>query len=331
MTVPAAEQPAEPGRPGSSSSPRSHRILAEYRAALARANLSDDARRAYASRVAGFLDWLATGRDPQAGDDPLREAPARDAAVRDYRAHLKTVRRAKPNTINAVLTALDHFYTHHLGLGRPVACRENRPATAPAALDEGEQRRFLQAVQQHASTRDRAIVLMLLYAGLRAEELARLDVADVPVSARRGTVLVRAGRGRDRGTRREVQLHRAAREAVHVWLQERSSWPGSGSSEALWLNRRGGRLSVRSVNTIVREIAVVAGLVHESGAHAGKARVHPHTLRHTFAAQLLRSGVDVVTVADLMGHAKLDSTRVHARSSSADRSRAIDTALVTGE
>jgi integrase/recombinase XerC len=240
------------------------------------------------------------------------------------------VKRSRPNTINAALTALDHFYAHHLGLGRPAARREKPPTTAPEALDEDEQRRFLRAVQRHPSIRDSAIALVLLHAGLRADELAQLDFGDVPISTRRGKVIVWAGKGRDGGTYREVPLHRIARDALRKWLDERPNWPGADGT-ALWLNRRGGRLSVRSINGIVREIALTAGLVHDSGPDAGKARVHPHTLRHTFGTQLIRNGVDVVTVADLMGHAKLDSTRIYTRSSAADRARAIDTALITDE
>jgi site-specific recombinase XerC len=298
------------------------------RAALDRANLSDDARRAYISRVSGFLRWLA---DTDGADgDPFTDPHARDFAVRDYRAHLKTVKQAKPNTINATLTALDHFFAHHLGIGRPVARREQQPTTAPEALDEDEQRRFLRAVQRHPSIRDSAIALVLLHAGLRADELAHLDVDDVPISTRRGKVIVWAGKGRDGGTYREVPLHRIARDALRKWLDERPNWPGADGT-ALWLNRRGGRLSVRSINGTVREITLTAGLVHDSGPDAGKARVHPHTLRHTFGTQLIRNGVDVVTVADLMGHAKLDSTRIYTRSSAADRARAIDTALITDE
>lgn len=177
-------------------------------------------------------------------------------------------------------------------------------------LNEDEQRRLLRAVQRHPSVRDRAITLVLLHTGLRADELAQLDLDDVPISTRRGKVIVRAGKGRDGGTYREVPLHRAARDSLRTWLDERTDWPGADESPALWLNRRGGRLSVRSINGIIRDLALAAGLVHDSGSDAGKARVHPHTLRHTFGTQLIRNGVDIVTVADLMGHAKLDSTRI---------------------
>jgi hypothetical protein len=94
-------------------------VLSDYRAALATAALSPHARRGYASRVAGFLDWLDTGPDLGADVDPLAQPTGRDYAVRDYRSWLKTVRRATPWTVNAHLTALDHFYAHHLGLGAP--------------------------------------------------------------------------------------------------------------------------------------------------------------------------------------------------------------------
>jgi hypothetical protein len=83
-------------------------VLAGYRAALESADLSDSARRGYGSRIAGFLDWLATGPDLGVDGDPLTQPAARDYAVRDYRSWLKTVRRATPWTVNAHLTALDH-------------------------------------------------------------------------------------------------------------------------------------------------------------------------------------------------------------------------------
>ncbi|WP_165945832.1 hypothetical protein [Micromonospora sp. KC606] len=85
---------------------------ADYRAALDRAGMSEHTRRAYASRVAGYLRWLADAdlADGQAvgdptGADPLANAWARDFAVRDYRVWLLTVAKKAPNTVNAHLTA----------------------------------------------------------------------------------------------------------------------------------------------------------------------------------------------------------------------------------
>lgn len=324
---PAAEQRSV-RRAGATLSGRLAEVLAGYRSALVTADLSEHARRGYASRVAGFLDWLAADPDLAAEGDPLAESHARDYAVRDYRSWLKTIRKATPWTINAHLTALEHFYGHHLGLGAPVVTRERITSTAPQSLEELEQRRFVRAAGRCGSARNTAIALLLLYTGLRVEEAEALDVEDVRVSARRGKVIVRDGKG---GIYREVPLHRAARAAIRAWLDERPRHRGAEGSRALFLSRRGERMRVRAIRYVVAELGLAARLVHESGPHVGKSRVHPHTLRHTFATQLLRKGVDIVIVADLMGHATLDTTRSYTRSSETDRARAIEAALITDE
>ncbi len=86
--APAERIPAR--RVGTSLSGRLAEVLSRYRTALAEADLSDNARRGYVSRGAGFLDWLATGTDIADDGDPLAQPPARDYAVRGYRSWLKT-------------------------------------------------------------------------------------------------------------------------------------------------------------------------------------------------------------------------------------------------
>ncbi|WP_433445455.1 tyrosine-type recombinase/integrase [Nonomuraea sp. CA-141351] len=143
----------------------------------------------------------------------------------------------------------------------------------------------------------------MFYSGLRVAEPVALDVADVPLSAHTGKVIVRNGKGE---TSREVPLlDTTVREAIKGWKTERSEWLGAGGP-ALFLNRcRGGRLSARAVDQLLDELAAKADLVDDNGAPAASA----HTLRHTFATNLLRQGVDIVVVAELMGHARLDTTR----------------------
>lgn len=303
-------------------------VLADYRDALAKADLSEHSRRGYASRIAGYLSWLAKGPDIAAEGDPLSDPAVRDYAVRDYRSWLRTVRKATPHTVKSHLTALDHFYGHHLRLGAPVVKRDRIPRTAPKALDEPEQRRFIRAAGRCGSTRNAAVALLLLYTGLRVEEVEALDVDDVPISARRGKVVVRDGKGE---VFREVPLHRAARKAVREWLDERPQHRGADTTAALFLSRRGDRMRVRALRYVVTQLGADAGLLHDAGAEAGKSKVHPHVLRHTFGTQLLRNGVDIVIVADLMGHASLDATRVYTGSSEGDRARAIEEHLVVDE
>ncbi|WP_433338671.1 tyrosine-type recombinase/integrase [Spirillospora sp. CA-294931] len=253
---------------------------------------------AYDSRVRGFLAWMEAG-DPDG--DPLGDSHGRDFAVRDYKTHLKTVLGRADNTVNAQITALDHFY-EHLGLGPVKIRRDAAPKLAPRSLTAREQKRFLRAVERRPLARDRAIGRLLFYSGVRVAELVALDLDAVPISARKGKVKVGSGKGMV--SRTIPLLDATARDAVKDWKRERSGWPGA-DTPALFLNRRGGRLTARAVDQLIDEIALDADLVDEDG--------HPfvsaHTLRHTFATNLLRSGVDIVVVAELLGHARLDTTR----------------------
>jgi site-specific recombinase XerD len=140
---------------------------------------------------------------------------------------------------------------------------------------------------------------------VRVDELVSLNENDVPLSARKGKVIVREGKG---GDSREVPLvDQVARASVAEWKKERATWPGADENPALFLNRRGGRLSARAVDQLLDALAADADLVDDDGNPAASA----HTLRHTFGTNLLRSGVDIVTVAELMRHRRLDTTRLY--------------------
>ena len=80
--------------------------------------------------------------------------------------------------------------------------------------------------------------------------------------------------------------------------KDRAAWPRAAENPALFLNRRGGRLSARAVDQLLDALAADADLVDDDGAPAASA----HTIRHTFGTNLLRNGTNIVTVAELMGH-----------------------------
>jgi integrase/recombinase XerC len=267
--------------------------------------LAPRSREAYAHQVRGYLAWLA---DRSLVDgDPLADADARDWAVRDYKRYLKAVSGWKPASVNLALAALDSFYTQ-LGLGRPVVRREDLPKSAPRALSEEQQRRLLR-IAERASARDRAIVVVLLYTGLRLAELVALDVGDVRVSARKGLVVVRSGKG---DAYREVPLNALVRQVLGEWLAERPA-KARNEERALFVGRGGRRLSKRAVDDVVRGLGDDAGV-----------KLSAHVLRHTFLTGMVRRGTDIVLVAELAGHRRLETTRRYSLPSDVDRLLAVE-------
>jgi integrase/recombinase XerC len=274
---------------------------------LAGRPLADRSRREYARNVRAFCAWLAVTPDRGGWQgDPLGDPLARDHAARDFRRYLQVEKRAAASTVNLALASLDALY-RCLGLGRPHV-RRNKPAqAAPRALDEAAQRRLLRAAEA-APIRARSLVMLMLFTALRISEAVALDTGDVRMTTRKG-VLVVIGKGE---IRREVPLNALVRQVLDEWLAQRASLAGEGES-ALWVSRGGGRLSARSADRDVRRVAAAAGL-----------ELSAHTLRHTCLTGLVRRGHDLVMVAELAGHQKLETTRRYTLPSATDRQRAVE-------
>lgn len=287
-------------------------VHAAYVAVLAGAPLSAETRRTYASKARQYLAWLDAAH---VHGDPLADPAARDRAVRDWRTHLLAVAKQAPATVNNALAAVDDFYTRR-GMGRSAAKRTDVPATSPRALDTRAQLRWLRAVEAHPSPRDRALAGVPFYAGARIAETVRLDTsdfdtADLDTATRTGVLRIH-GKG-DRI--RDLPLHPKLRTDIQRWLEERPNWPGADTNPALFLNHRGGRLSVRGARDVIARIADAAGLDNDTTAHV---------LRHTFATTLVRGGTDLVTVADLLGHARLETTRAYTQPTAENRAKALE-------
>lgn len=151
--------------------------------------------------------------------------------------------------------------------------------------------------------RDRAIIEVLYGAGLRVSELVSMDVEDVDLAQAQVRVL---GKG---NKERIGLLGRPAVQAVRVYLEQgRPALAGRRPNNALWLNHRGGRLTVRGV----------AMMLDNAGRQAGlSTRVSPHVLRHSFATHMLDGGADLRVVQELLGHASLLTTQTYTHVSQA--------------
>jgi len=280
--------------------------VAKYAAWLTRQPLADRTKQEYERWIRSFAFW-AQGA-PEAGEwggDPLTDPLARDYAARDFKRWLQIERRLAPSSINLGLASLDSFFVV-LGLGQPHVRRELLPQAAPRALDQAEQRRLLRAAER-ATARDRALVGVMLFMALRIGEAVKLDLEDLRISARKGEVRVRSGKG-DAG--RSVPLNAVLRAMLNEWLGERKALEGE---QAVFVTRRGGRLSARSADEAVRKLVADAGL-----------EVSAHALRHTCLTNLVRAGEDLVMVAEIAGHRRLDTTRRYSLPSETDRQAAMD-------
>ena len=287
--------------------PENAELLAGYAGHLGRSPLTGHTPRTYLGAVRAYLEWL---QGAETDGDPLGDAAAKDWAVRDYRSYLVTVAKRATATVNKHLAALQDFYVWR-GLGQPQGVRRHQvPRHAPRALGPRAKVRYLRAVGAWPVARDRAIALLPLYAGTRIAEIRALDVADVRLSARKGEIHL-VGKGEKPRT---APVHPKLREALAAWLDKRSDKPGADMA-ALFTSSRGARMTTDAIADVITAITAAAGLDDH---------VTSHVLRHTFGTELTRSGVDIVTVAELMGHASLETTRLYTRPSAADMQRAVD-------
>lgn len=142
--------------------------------------------------------------------------------------------------------------------------------------------------------RDRAILEVLYSCGLRVSELVGMDIGSVNFNL--GIVRV-LGKG---GKERIVPIGGPALQAVRNYLKQREMFGGVDGGSALFINKRGGRLTARSVERLVEKYSAKAELLKDA---------HPHALRHTFATHLLDMGADLRSVQEMLGHASLSTTQ----------------------
>jgi integrase/recombinase XerC len=143
--------------------------------------------------------------------------------------------------------------------------------------------------------RDRLILELLYGCGIRNSELTGIKLNDIRLSTE--AILIR-GKGKKE---RYVPFGDSVRAALAAYLPVRQRLLGGKKNiSALLINRRGGRLTTRSVGRIVKKIAVAKGLSPD---------VHPHTLRHAFGTHMLEEGADLRAIQEMLGHERLSTTQ----------------------
>ena len=140
-----------------------------------------------------------------------------------------------------------------------------------------------------------AIVEVMYSSGLRVSETVNINISDFEENK---TFLKVIGKG---AKARLVPIGRFAVNAINNWLIEREKI--QNDTDALFLNSKGSRLSIRSVQLRLKKMATKQGLPP----------IHPHMLRHSFATHMLESSGDLRTIQELLGHSSLSTTQIYTK------------------
>ncbi|RNA69604.1 tyrosine recombinase XerC [Alteribacter keqinensis] len=225
--------------------------------------------------------------------------------VREYLSVLHKREYAR-KTVSRKISALRSFYRFLL---REEAVKDNPFILAsipksgerlPTFLYEEEMNTLFNYIDATGSLgqRNKAIIELLYATGIRVSECAGVNVSDLDRDM--ATLLVR-GKGKKE---RYVPVGSFAMDAIETYLNDgrKQIIDGKENPEALFLNYRSGRLTPKSIRTMLKKIVDDASM---------NARISPHVFRHTFATHMLNAGADLRTVQELLGHSQLSSTQVY--------------------
>ena len=286
-------------------------------------NASVHTVRAYDSDLTQFLAYAAAGAGVKVRDVAPKQLDrlALRGVLGDLHKHGRS-RASAARKLAAARTFLRYLRREGLIDDDPGAlvATPKREIRMPAHLSEDEMSALIEspAGDTLLARRDRAILELFYASGLRLSELAGLDVDDVNLSAKMVRVL---GKG---GKERIVPFNSSAAKAVREYLKDQDARSAASVSlsldgprgrqadrrrcDPLFVNYRGGRLTVRSVDRLVRRYVA---------ASSTRMGISPHALRHSFATHLLQRGADLRVIQELLGHARLSTTQRYTHVNSA--------------
>lgn len=291
-------------------SPWIRRFLLEY--LIGERNLARNTQKSYRDALRQFLPFIA--RAAHRRIEQLRVEDASPARVRAFLQDLEQKRGCGIATRNQRLAAI-HTLARFIALHSPenlewssqIQTIGSKKVARPLIgyLEKDELDALLKAPDQRTAQgrRDSAVLLFLYNTGARADEVAQVLIGDLDLGcapSRDGSSVVLRGKG---NKFRRCPLWRKTVDELRPLIERRAA------SQHAFLNRRGQPLTRFGIHALVERYAAQVGTNMPSVA---KKRVSPHTIRHTTATHLLRSGVDINTIRAWLGHVCLSTTNVYA-------------------
>ncbi len=264
-------------------------------------NLTPNTTSAYRTDLNQFLSFMATRKvsDMSRAENAdimafmlyLREkqysnatVARRTAAVKSFYAFLVSIRAVTVDPTNTIES--------------PKVEREAPKSLSPNQVDELME--LPQRVRSPERTRDRAMFEVLYCSGMRVSELVGLNIGDIDLSKK---IIRCVGKGKKL---RILPISESALTALEEYLDNAYSqlvMEKQAPERTLFVNHRGGRLTRQGFWLILKQYADELGV----------ADLTPHMLRHSFAAHMITSGVDLRRVQALLGHASLSTTQIYSQ------------------
>jgi site-specific recombinase XerD len=292
------------------------KLLNAFKEKMVTEEISENTIRNYVSDIKNFYKWYL---EINFTENIEKVTYYHLNAYKDYLIHNQ---RKKTSSINRNIQSLRNFFQFMISKkhikknpSEKIKFLRQTKRTQPKALTKNDIHKLL-SVTSHSShgtkKRNYAIIQLLLQTGIRVGEIVNLEIRDLTLYDRSGEIRIVNGKG---GKERTIPLNNYARKALRNYLEEKKL----DDRRAVFLSKQNKKMTVRAVQKIIGNLANKAGIANMS----------PHTLRHSFAINYLRSNPEcLVELSALLGHESLDTTSIY---TVASKERLANTVENTGQ
>jgi len=226
--------------------------------------------------------------------------------ITSFKRHLREERQQAVATVNRCLVSVRRYMEWLVEQGRlevnpgKVVKELRKQQIVPKGLERSQVRKLIREIDLRQDVRSNAIFSVLLYTGCRVSDLVQIELQDLMMGDRSGSVVFRNGKG---SKERQVPLTIECRKALQEYLSIRPPL----SSHKLFIGERGALTDV-GIRSLCNKYSCICGF-----------NIHPHLLRHSFALQFLKNtNNDLVALAQILGHENLNTTKIYSQRNGRD-------------